>query len=47
MNAIITSTASKNGNYTSVSIHVEMKNPEAVIEKYLQIGKEVKDVISL
>lgn len=47
MNAIITSTASKNGNYTSISIHVEMKNPEAVIEKYLQIGKEVKDVISL
>jgi hypothetical protein len=25
----------------------EMKNPDAVIEKYLQIGKEVKDVISL
>ena len=47
MGAIITSSISKNGKYTSVSIHVEMKNPEAVIEKYLQIGKEVKDVISL
>ncbi len=47
LGAVITSTASKNGKYTCVSIHVEMKNPEAVIEKYLQIGKEVKDVISL
>ena len=47
LGAVITSSASKNGKYTCVSIHVEMKNPEAVIEKYLQIGKEVKDVISL
>ena len=47
MGANITSSVSKNGNYTSVSIHVEMTNPEAVIEKYMLIGKEVKDVISL
>ena len=47
MGAIITSSVSKNGKYTSVSIHVEMTNPEAVIEKYMLIGKEVKDVISL
>ena len=47
LGAVITSSASKNGKYTCVSIHVEMKNPEAVIKKYLQIGKEVKDVISL
>ena len=47
MGAIITSSVSKNCKYTSVTIHVEMKNPEAVIEKYMQIGKEVKDVISL
>jgi putative lipoic acid-binding regulatory protein len=47
MGAIITSSVSKNGKYTSVSIHVGMTNPEAVIEKYMLIGKEVKDVISL
>ena len=47
LGAVITSSASKNGKYTCGSIHVEMKNPEAVIEKYLQIGKEVKDVFSL
>ena len=47
MGAIITISVSKNGKYTSVSIHVEMTNPEAVIEKYMLIGKEVKDVISL
>ena len=47
MGAIITSSASKNGKYTSISILVKMINPEAVIEKYLLIGKEVKDVISL
>ena len=47
MGAIITSSVSKNGKYTSVSIYVEMTSPEAVIDKYMLIGKEVKDVISL
>ncbi len=47
MGAVLSSAASKNGRYTSISIHVEMKNPEAVIKKYQQIGKEVDDVISL
>ena len=45
--AVISSATSKNGKYTSVSVHVEMKNPESVISKYQQIGKEVQDVISL
>tara|TARA_Y100000813_G_C24069651_1_gene308089 strand:- start:518 stop:811 length:294 start_codon:yes stop_codon:yes gene_type:complete len=45
--AAINSAASKNGKYTSVSVHVEMKNPESVINKYQQIGKEIQDVISL
>ena len=45
--AVINHAASKNGKYISVSVHVEMKNPESVINKYRQIGKEVQDVISL
>ena len=45
--AVINNSASKNGKYTSVSVYVEMKNPESVINKYQQIGKEVQDVISL
>ena len=47
METIITATPSKKGTYTSLSIHVEMKNPESVIEKYKQVGKTVQDVISL
>lgn len=47
MGSVITSTPSKKGTYTSVSIHVDMENPEAVIEKYKQVGQSVDDVISL
>ncbi|WP_373056312.1 DUF493 family protein [Zunongwangia sp. H14] len=47
MGAVINTKQSKNGKYTSVSINVRMKNPDAVIEKYKKIGKEVKGVISL
>jgi putative lipoic acid-binding regulatory protein len=47
MGSVITSTPSKKGTYTSVSIHVDMENPEAVIEKYKQVGQSVNDVISL
>jgi hypothetical protein len=37
---------SSKGKYTSVSIVVHMKNPDAVIEKYKEVSK-VKGVISL
>ncbi|MDT0676824.1 DUF493 family protein [Autumnicola musiva] len=47
MGAVINTKQSKNGKYTSVSINVRMKNPDAVIEKYKEIGREVKGVISL
>ncbi|MDT0644036.1 DUF493 family protein [Zunongwangia sp. F363] len=47
MGAVINTKKSKNGKYTSVSINVRMKNPDAVINKYKEIGKEVKGVISL
>jgi len=45
--AVIKTKESSNGKYTSVSINVRMKNPDAVIAKYLEIGKKVDGVISL
>lgn len=47
MGAVINTTASKNGKYTSVSINVRMKNPDAVIEKYKEVAEKVEGVISL
>ena len=47
LGAVIKTTESKNGKYTSVSINVNMKNPDAVIEKYQEIGEKVVGVISL
>lgn len=47
MGAVINTNASKNGKYTSVSINVRMKNPEAVIAKYKEVAEKVEGVISL
>jgi putative lipoic acid-binding regulatory protein len=47
MGAVISKVASKNGKYTSISINVRMKNPEAVIEKYKAVAENVEGVISL
>lgn len=47
MGAVINTTESKNGKYTSVSINLIMKNPEAVIEKYKEVAEKVEGVISL
>lgn len=44
--AVIQSKKSKNGKYTSISINVQMKGPDAVIEKYKEVSK-VEGVISL
>jgi putative lipoic acid-binding regulatory protein len=44
--AVIESKKSKNAKYTSLSITVNLKNPDAVIAKYKEVG-EVKGVISL
>ncbi len=44
--AVIELKQSKKGKYTSVSVTVNLKNPEAVIEKYKEVGK-VEGVISL
>jgi len=45
--AVIRKTPSKNGAYVSVSVNVVMKSPEAVIEKYKEVGRLVEGVISL
>lgn len=47
LGAVINTTESKNGKYTSVSINVRMKNPDAVIEKYKEVAEKVEGVISL
>jgi putative lipoic acid-binding regulatory protein len=47
MGAVIKTIPSKNGNYTSVSINVVMNNPDDVINKYKEVGNQVKEVISL
>ncbi len=44
--AVIESKQSKKGKYTSLSITVNLKSPEEVIEKYKEAGK-VEGVISL
>ncbi|MGJ8733463.1 DUF493 family protein [Cellulophaga fucicola] len=44
--AVIESKKSKNGKYTSVSITVNMKDSDAIIAKYIEVGK-IKGVISL
>lgn len=47
MGAVIHTKNSAKGNYTSVSVNVHMKNPEAVVQKYEEIGEKVEGVISL
>ncbi len=45
--AVINTTESKNGKYTSVSVNVLMRNPDAVIDKYKEVAEKVEGVISL
>ncbi|MGB8703640.1 MAG: DUF493 family protein [Gillisia sp.] len=47
MGAVIHTKKSKKGTYTSVSVNVKMKNPDAVIAKYKEVGEQVEGVISL
>lgn len=44
--AVIESRKSKKGKYTSLSVTVNLKNADAVIEKYKEVG-EIEGVISL
>lgn len=45
--AVIKTTESKNGKYTSISINLVMKNADAVIGKYIEVSKKIEGVISL
>lgn len=47
LGAVIKTTESKNGKYTSVSINVQMEDPDAVILKYKEVAIQIKGVISL
>lgn len=47
MGAVIETKESAKGKYTSVSISVSMKSPEAVIEKYKEVAGKIEGVISL
>lgn len=47
MGAVIKTTPSKNGKYTSVSVNVRLASPDAVIAKYKEIALKVEGVISL
>jgi uncharacterized protein len=46
MGAVIKTTESKNGKFTSISVNVKMNNPDHVIEKYLEVSV-IEGIISL
>lgn len=46
MGAVIETTQSKTGKYTSVSINVRMNTAQAVIDKYIQLST-IEGIISL
>ncbi|PKP26457.1 MAG: DUF493 domain-containing protein [Bacteroidetes bacterium HGW-Bacteroidetes-2] len=46
LGAVITTRESSKGNFTSITILVKMKNPDAVIEKYLEVSI-IEGIISL
>lgn len=46
MGAVIKTTKSKTGKFTSVSVDVMMKNSQEIIEKYIELST-IKGIISL
>ncbi len=46
LGAVITTKESSKGKYTAVSIEVELKNSDSVIDKYKEVA-QIKGVISL
>ncbi|KAF2519361.1 DUF493 family protein [Flavobacterium salilacus subsp. salilacus] len=44
--AVIKTTKSKNGNYTSVSVDVKMQSSQSVIDKYIELSY-IEGIISL
>jgi len=47
LGAVITTKESGKGTYTSVSVNLQMKDPDAVIAKYKEVAIKVEGVISL
>jgi len=47
LGAVITTKESGKGTYTSVSVNVDMKDPDTVIAKYKEVAEKVDGVISL
>ena len=45
--AVIKTTESKKGKYTSISISLVMNSPDAVIEKYIEVANTIEGVLSL
>lgn len=46
MGAVIKTTQSKNGNFTSISVNVTMNGSQQVIDKYLEVST-IEGIISL
>jgi nitrate reductase NapAB chaperone NapD len=46
MGAVIKTSQSKTGKFTSISVNVQMKSPDHVIEKYQEVSN-VEGIISL
>lgn len=46
MGAVIKTTKSKTGKFTSISVDVQMKNPQEIIDKYLEVST-IEGIISL
>ncbi|MBR9915594.1 MAG: DUF493 domain-containing protein [Algicola sp.] len=47
LGAVITTKESGKGTYTSVTVNLHMKDPDAVIAKYQEVASKVEGVISL
>lgn len=45
--AVIRTKKSSKGNYTSLSIRLQMESPEEIIKKYKLVGYQIEGVISL
>lgn len=46
LGAVIKTTQSKTGKFTSVSVDVQMESPQAVIDKYIEVST-IEGIISL
>jgi putative lipoic acid-binding regulatory protein len=47
LGAVINTKESGKGTYTSISVNLQMKDPDAVITKYKEVADQVEGVISL